>query len=119
MRIRDNSLSMFIQNQYTKTNNALSRVMRRLASGYKINSAADDPAGLTILEKMRVQIRGLNAAKRNVQTASGTNDSGIDRKALNRELKQLKEELADIFEDAEFNGVRLFSGQYGRTTGAL
>ena len=69
MRIRDNSLSMFIQNQYTKTNNALSRVMRRLASGYRINSAADDPAGLTISEKMRVQIRGLNAAKRNVQTA--------------------------------------------------
>lgn len=148
MRIRDNSLSMFIQNQYTRTNNALSRVMKQLASGCRINSAADDPAGLAISEKMRAQIRGLNAAKRNVQTAvnlvqtaegymdsahailqrmgeiavqaaSDTNDSGIDRKALNQEFEQLKEELTDIFENAEFNGIRLFSGQYGRENGGL
>ena len=46
---------------------AMSKAMLRISSGYRINSAADDPAGLAISEKMRAQIRGLNMAAKNIQ----------------------------------------------------
>ncbi len=139
MRINDRSLSLFMLRQYDMNQNALSRVMMQLSSGYRINSAADDAAGLAISEKMRAQIRGMNAASRNVidaismiqtaegaassihamlqrmnelavQAASGTNDDKIDRNALNKEFLQLKAEIADTVAQANFNGISLFDG---------
>lgn len=138
MRIRDNSISLFMYRQYEMNQNALSRVMMQLSSGYRINSAADDAAGLAISEKMRAQIRGLNAAARNVtdaismiqtaegamdslhsilqrmnelavQAATGTNDE-LDRGALNKEFAQLKAEITDIAAQTNFNGINLLDG---------
>jgi flagellin len=112
----------------------------KLASGYKVNRAADDAAGLSISEKMRAQIRGLNQAVNNaedgislIQTAEGNmnemhsilqrmeelavkgaNDVNAteDRNAIQKEINQLDSELASIASRAKFNGKQLaaFSG---------
>ena len=115
-----------------------SKATERLSSGYKINRAADDAAGLSISEKMRGQIRGLSQASLNaqdgislIQTAEGAlNEShsilqrmrelsvkaanGIytdeDRTAVNDEINQLQEELTRISETTEFNTMKLLDG---------
>ena len=112
--------------------------MEKLSSGNKINRAADDAAGLAISEKMRSQINGLVQASRNaqdgvslIQTAEGAlsetqainqrmkelavqSANGIyeeeDRKLINQEFTQLKEEIDRIAEDTEFNGSKLLNG---------
>lgn len=110
----------------------------RLATGQRINSAADDPAGLSISEKMRSQIRGLRQAQRNaldgisliqtaegamneihsilqrmrelsVQAANGTN-TDEDRAHLNDEFQQLKEAISQFARDTEFNTQPLLDG---------
>ena len=121
------------------TNNVL-KTSKELSSGMKINSAADDASGLSISEKMRSQIRGLNQASRNVmngvsmlQTAEGymssTTDilqrirelavqsaNGIysdeDRSMLQTEVEQLVSEVDRISQTAEFNGMTLLSGRF-------
>lgn len=121
------------------TNNVL-KTSKELSSGMKINSAADDASGLSISEKMRSQIRGLNQASRNVmngvsmlQTAEGymqsTTDilqrirelavqsaNGIysdeDRSMLQAEVDQLVSEVDRISQTAEFNGMTLLSGRF-------
>lgn len=121
------------------TNNVL-KTSKELSSGMKINSAADDASGLSISEKMRSQIRGLNQASRNVmngvsmlQTAEGymqsTTDilqrirelavqsaNGIysdeDRAMLQTEVDQLVSEVDRISQTAEFNGMTLLSGRF-------
>ena len=121
------------------TNNVL-KTSKELSSGMKINSAADDASGLSISEKMRSQIRGLNQASRNVmngvsmlQTAEGymqsTTDilqrirelavqsaNGIysdeDRAMLQTEVEQLVSEVDRISQTAEFNGMTLLSGRF-------
>ncbi len=109
---------------------------QRLASGYRINAAADDAAGLKISEKMRAQIRGLNRASDNlgegialVQTADGalqevhamlqrmvelsvqagndTNDAG-DRFAIQQEIDELRSEINRISTDTEYNNIKIF-----------
>ncbi len=110
----------------------------KLSSGYKVNRAADDAAGLSISEKMRNQIRGLNQAVKNaedgislIQTAEGNmneihsilqrmgelaikarNDvnASEDRQTIQDEIKQLKEEICSITKKAEFNGTKLLNG---------
>ena len=110
----------------------------KLSSGYKVNRAADDAAGLSISEKMRNQIRGLNQAVKNaedgislIQTAEGNmneihsilqrmgelaikarNDvnASEDRQTIQDEIKQLKEEICSITKKAEFNGTKLLDG---------
>ena len=138
MRIANNVSAIFAHRQYTIWNNRLAQAARRLSSGQRIVSAADDPAGLAISEKMRAQIRGLAVAARNcedaislVQTAEGamnemhailqrmreialqaasdTND-GIDRAALDAEYQQLLKELGDITGQTRFNGRALLDG---------
>ena len=112
----------------------------RLSSGLKINTAADDAAGLAISEKMRAQIRGLDMASKNaqdgsslVQTAEGgmqqidamiqrareltvqaandTNDGG-DRDKIQNEIKQLFDEINSMSNRVEFNGKKLINGSY-------
>lgn len=120
--------------------NAMSKSMLRISTGYRINSAADDPAGLAISEKMRAQIRGLNMASKNiqdgislVQTAEGalnethamiqrmrelsvqaSNDTltDSDRHQLDLEFQELKKEIQRLSKDTEFNTRTLLNGDY-------
>jgi flagellin len=147
MRINHNISAMFAHRQYVLWNNRMAQAVRRLSSGQRINSAADDPAGLAISEKMRAQIRGLHVASRNcedaisvvqtaegamgethailqrmrelaVQAASDTND-GVDRDALNAEYQQLLEELDDISKQTQFNGRSLLDGSADGANGLV
>ncbi|MBE6049910.1 MAG: flagellin [Clostridium sp.] len=114
-----------------------SKSMEKLSSGLRINRAGDDAAGLSISEKMRAQIKGLNQASRNaqdgismVQTAEGalnethnilqrmrelavqsSNDTNVDsdRKAITDEVKALQDEITRIAQQTEFNSRTLFS----------
>lgn len=119
----------------------LSTSTEKLSSGYRINRAADDAAGLSISEKMRGQIRGLNQASTNaedgisliqtaegalneshsilqrmrelsVQAANGT-ETDDDREAVQAEIEQLQEELTRISETTEFNTMKLLDGSLG------
>ncbi|WP_445479347.1 flagellin N-terminal helical domain-containing protein [Lysinibacillus irui] len=131
---------MSILNNMNRHYGAMSKAMLRISSGYRINSAADDPAGLAISEKMRAQIRGLNMAAKNiqdgislVQTAEGAlnethamiqrmrelaveaaNDTltDEDRKQLDLEFQELKKEIQRISTDTEFNTKTLLNGDH-------
>lgn len=117
---------------------AVSKSTEKLSSGYKVNRAADDAAGLSISEKMRNQIRGLNQAVKNaedgislIQTAEGNmneihsilqrmgelaikarNDinASEDRRTIDDEIQQLKQEICSITKKAAFNGTQLLDG---------
>ena len=117
---------------------AVAKSTEKLSSGYAVNRAGDDAAGLSISEKMRNQIRGLNQAVKNsedgislIQTAEGNmneihsilqrmgelaikarNDVNAteDRQTIQDEIKQLKEEICSITTKAEFNGTKLLNG---------
>ncbi|RKX51847.1 MAG: hypothetical protein DRP50_08220, partial [Thermotoga sp.] len=123
------------------TNSVLSKTLERLSSGYKINRAADDAAGLAISEKMRNQVTGLNMATKNaqdgislIQTAEGalnethsilqrmrelavqaTNDTNTDddRAQIQSEFDQLIEEIDRIGNTTEFNTKKLLNGAIG------
>ncbi len=141
MRINNNLMAMNTHRQLGIANNGGAKSMEKLSSGYRINRAGDDAAGLSISEKMRAQIRGLNMASKNsqdgisliqtaegaldevhamlqrmrelaVQAASDTNDDGIDRAALQEEVSALQSEIKDIEVRAEFNGMKLLDGDF-------
>ncbi len=147
MRINHNIASLNTYRQLTINNNAGSKSLEKLSSGYRINRAGDDAAGLAISEKMRGQIRGLNQAERNaqdaisliqtaegalnethsilqrmrelaVQSASDTNTDD-DRKELQKEISQLLEEIDRISTDTEFNTMTLLNGDYSSSVSAL
>ena len=138
MRIRTN-INAIRTNRYINQNmRAMSTTMERLASGYRINSAADDAAGLAISERMTGQIRGQRQAQRNaqdaislIQTAEGALNethailqrlreisvsaatdtlTDSDREALQAEADQLIDEIDFIAENTEFNTQKLLSG---------
>ena len=144
MRIQHNILAMNAYRNYTNNVSALGKNLERLSSGYKINRAGDDAAGLAISEKMRAQITGLDAASKNVkdgislvktaegamqeiqdmlnrmdylatQSANGTYDNDTDRAALQKEVDQLKSEINRIAESANFNGIKLLDGSLDTT----
>jgi flagellin len=134
MRINNNLMAMNTHRQMGVTALAQSKSMEKLSSGYRINRAADDAAGLSISEKMRGQIRGLSQAARNaqdgisfIQTAEGAlnevssmltrmkeltvqKDNGTyataDVTNLNLELTQLGTEIGNIITTTEFNGIK-------------
>jgi len=124
---------------YNTNTSALAKNLEKLSSGYKINRAGDDAAGLAISEKMRAQITGLNAAQKNVkdgislvktaegamqeiqdmlnrmdylatQSANGTYQDEVDRENLNKEMSALKTEINRIADSANFNGIKLLDG---------
>jgi|GEM_PF-122834 len=134
--INSNIQSLSSQNSLNKAQDAKETAMDRLSSGKRINSAADDAAGLAISTKMTSQIKGLNQAMRNandgvsmiqtaegaldqsqnilqrmrelsVQSANGTYQEG-NRDTMNAEVEQLKAELDRIGETTKFNGINLF-----------
>ncbi|NSL51786.1 flagellin Hag [Calidifontibacillus erzurumensis] len=148
MRINHNIAALNTYRQLGNANNAQLKSMEKLSSGLRINRAGDDAAGLSISEKMRGQIRGLEQASRNaqdgislIQTAEGAlnethailqrmrelavqgaNDTNVtaDRKAINDELLELKKEIDRISTDTEFNKQKLINavGTYNFQIGA-
>ena len=139
MRIQHNIMAMNAYRNYTNNTSALSKNLEKLSSGYKINRAGDDAAGLAISEKMRAQITGLNKAQDNAkdgislvqtaegaltevhdmlnrmyelaeQSANGTYEDETDRTQLQKEVTQLKDEINRIADSANFNGIKLLDG---------
>ena len=81
MRIQHNIMAMNAYRNYNNNTSALSKNLEKLSSGYKINRAGDDAAGLAISEKMRAQITGLEAAQKNVKDGTSGRDAGNPRHA--------------------------------------
>ena len=142
MRINHNVTAQLANINLKKTNKRLTSSLESLSSGYKINSAADDSAGLAISNKMRTQIRALEQSSRNaedgtsiIQTAEGAlsevtailqrvrelsvqsaNDTNTldDREAMQVELDKMLKELDRIGSQTEFNGNGLLDGSFSR-----
>ena len=139
MRIQHNIMAMNAYRNYNNNTSALSKNLEKLSSGYKINRAGDDAAGLAISEKMRAQITGLKAASKNVkdgvslvktaegalqevhdmlnrmdslatQSANGTYDNDVDRANLQKEVNSLRSEIDRIADSSNFNGKKLLDG---------
>ena len=138
MIVQHNMTAMNANRQLGISTSALAKSTEKLSSGYRINRAADDAAGLAISEKMRSQIRGLDQASTNasdgismiqtaegalneshsilqrmrelaVQAANGT-ETDEDRGNIQDEIEQLQEELDRIATDTEFNEMKLLDG---------
>jgi flagellin len=137
LRIQHNVEALNAHRQLQSTSDKLSKAMERLSSGYRINRAADDAAGLAISEKMRGQIRGLGQAQRNlqdavsmVQTAEGALQevhsmlqrvrelavqykngtlSATNQAALQSEINQLASEIERLGVSSDFNGIKLLN----------
>jgi len=138
LRIQNNVEAFNAHRQLTGTAAKAAKAIEKLSSGYRVNRAADDAAGLAISEKMRAQIGGLAQAQRNaqdavslVQTGEGALNevhsmlqrvrdlkvqysSGVlsddDKKAIAAEVQQLSKEVSDISGKTEFNGLKLLEG---------
>ena len=137
MRIQHNVMSMNAYRNYGNNTSSLSKNLEKLSSGYRINRAGDDAAGLAISEKMRAQITGLKQAQRNVkdgiglvQTAEGALQevqdmlnrmsqlatqavngtyASDDRKNLQAEVSSLRSEINRIASNVNFNGIKLLN----------
>ena len=146
MRIQHNIAALNSYRNLTGNNNAVSKNLEKLSSGYRINRAGDDAAGLAISEKMRAQITGLNTAQKNAQdgvslvqtaegamtevhsmlnrmveladqSANGTYADEVDRENLQKEISSLKDEIDRIADSTNFNGINLLDGSL--STGKL
>ena len=140
MVVQHNLSAMNTNRQMNGVSSALSKSTEKLSSGYKINRAGDDAAGLSISEKMRSQIRGLNKASSNAQdgisliqvaegalnethsilqrmnelatqAANDTNTS-TDRAAIKQEINQLTSEIDRIYSTTQFNTMNLLDGDF-------
>jgi len=138
MIINHNISAMNTHRQLGVNSGSLSKSVEKLSSGYRINRAADDAAGLSISERMRAQIRGMEQATRNsqdgisliqtaegalqtvnnmlvrikelaTQSANGTYDSTNDRARLQEELDELTNEINNIKDKTKFNGISLLN----------
>lgn len=145
MRIQHNIAALNSYRNLTGNNNAVSKNLEKLSSGYRINRAGDDAAGLAISEKMRAQITGLNTAQKNAQdgvslvqtaegaltevhsmlnrmveladqSANGTYDNAVDRANLQKEIASLKDEIDRIADSTNFNGINLLDGSLSTST---
>ncbi|USD39031.1 flagellin [Ferrimonas sp. SCSIO 43195] len=136
LSVQTNFPSLVAQNSVGQSNNGLNTAMERLSTGFRINSAADDAAGLQIANRLNANVTGMNTAQRNIgdatsmlQTADGALDevndiamrmkelatqasngvnSADDLKALNAEFGELKTEIARIQDDTTYAGNKLF-----------
>ncbi|MED1801448.1 flagellin [Brevibacillus porteri] len=142
MIINHNISAMNTHRQLGVNTSGLSKNVEKLSSGYRINRAADDAAGLSISERMRAQIRGMEQASRNsqdgisliqtaegalqtvnnmltrikelaTQSANGTYDSTNDRTRLQEELTELTSEVTNIKDNTKFNGISLLANNAG------
>ena len=142
--INTNLSSLTAQRNLNASQGSLATSMQRLSSGLRVNSAKDDAAGLAIAERMNTQVRGLNVAARNandgvslaqvaegalgkvgdmlqrlrelaVQASNATN-SADDRKALQSEVIQLRDEIDRVAKNTAFNGQKLLDGSFSAST---
>lgn len=142
MRIQHNLNAMNSLRQLGANNSSTGKNLEKLSSGFRINRAGDDAAGLAISEKMRGQIRGLEQAQQNaedgisliqtaegglnethailqrmreiaVQSANGTYQNDVDRENLNKEVEALKSEIDRIASSTHFNKINLLDGSIG------
>ena len=142
--INTNNVSLNAQRNLNMSQSSLATSMQRLSSGLRVNSAKDDAAGLAIAERMNTQVRGLNVAARNandgislaqvaegalgklgdmlqrirelaVQASNATN-SADDRKALQAEVIQLRDEIDRVAKNTSFNGQKLLDGSFSAST---
>lgn len=145
MRIQHNISALNSYRNLTTNNSALSKNLEKLSSGYAINRAGDDAAGLAISEKMRAQITGLETAQKNAndaislvqtaegaltevhsmlnrmvelatQSANGTYDTDVDRANIQAEVDELLAEIDRIGDSTNFNGIALLDGTGGAMT---
>ena len=145
MVVQHNMQAVNANRMLNVTTSAQSKSTEKLSSGYRINRAADDAAGLTISEKMRKQIRGLDQASTNAQdgvssvqtaegaltevhsmlqrmnelatqAANGTNSKDSDRQAIQDEIDQLTTEIDRVSETTKFNETYLLKGEAGTKT---
>ena len=144
MVVQHNLQAMNANRMLNITTGSQSKSAEKLSSGYRINRAADDAAGLTISEKMRKQIRGLDQASTNaqdgvsavqtaegaltevhsmlqrmnelaVQASNGTNSKESDRQAIQYEIDQLTTEIDRVAETTKFNEIYLLKGDNAST----
>lgn len=146
MVVQHNMSAINANRMLNVTTSVQSKSTEKLSSGYRINRAADDAAGLSISEKLRSQIRGLNQASTNaqdgislIQTAEGAlneqhailqrmrelavqasngTETDDDREAVQNEIEQLQSELTRISETTEFNTMKLLDGSMGSSSGS-
>ncbi|WP_312071190.1 flagellin [Anaerotignum propionicum] len=148
MRIQHNIAALNSHRQLGANNTAVGKNLEKLSSGYRINRAGDDAAGLAISEKMRAQIKGLETATKNAndgislvqtaegaltevhsmlnrmvelatQSANGTYDNDVDRNNLQKEVESLKSEIDRIAESTNYNGINLLDGSLGTSTAKI
>lgn len=141
LTIRTNSAALNAQRQLSRINRELSQSLTALSSGYRINSAKDDAAGLQISNRLSGQISGIGQAIRNandgislaqtaegalqesivslqrmrvlaIQSANGSNDS-IDRRSIQKEVSQLQAEISRVAETTQFGNSKLLDGSFG------
>ena len=139
MRIQHNITAMNSYRNFSNNTSALNKNLEKLASGYKINRAGDDAAGLAISEKMRAQISGLEGATKNAkdgisliqtaegaltevhsmlnrmvtlaeQSANGTYQDELDRDQLQKEIGNLRDEIDRVADSTNYNGLKLLNG---------
>jgi flagellin len=144
MTINTNVNALTAQRNLNASQSTLATSMQRLSSGLRVNSAKDDAAGLAIAERMTASVRGLNVAARNandgislaqtaegalgkvgdmlqrmrelaVQSSNATNSSD-DRKALQAEVTQLRDEINRVAKNTSFNGAKLLDGSFSAAT---
>ncbi len=147
MVVRTNTMALNAYRQLGMNNNAVTKSLEKLSSGFRINRAGDDAAGLAISEKMKAQITGLETASANaqdgislIQTAEGNLNevhsmlnrmvelatksangtyTQTERDALQDEVDSLLEEINRISQSANFNGTNLLDGTLGLNTSAF
>ena len=140
MKINFNASAAIANNALTRNDNKLAASLGKLSSGYKITHAKDNPSGLALAKRMNAQIAGVSVATDNagdgisvIEIADGTmseihdmlqrlNELSVkastgtlaeqDRKIINKEAQQLKEEIDRIAEEAEFNGQKILDGSF-------
>jgi len=146
MRIQHNIPAMSAYRNYTRNVSAVSKNLEKLSSGYRINRAGDDAAGLAISEKMRIQITGLEQAQSNAksginlvqtaegamteihdmlnrmytlaeQSANGTYSDDVDREQLQKEVVSLRTEINRIADATNYNGINLLDGSQAKPEG--
>ena len=144
MRIQHNISAMNSYRNFSANNSRISKNLEKLSTGYAINRAGDDAAGLAISEKMRAQISGLEGATKNAkdgisliqtaegaltevhdmlnrmttlaeQSANGTYQDELDREQLQKEVESLKTEIDRIADSTNFNGLKLLDGSLSST----
>lgn len=148
MVVRTNTMAMNAYRSLSANQGSVAKSLEKLSSGFRINRAGDDAAGLAISEKMKAQIKGLEQASANSQdgislvqtaegaltevhnmlnrmvelgtkSANGTIQNEVDREAIQSEVDALKSEITRISKSTNFNGINLLDGSMGMAKGAF